>query len=108
MRESYWRSPISGHPVMYISKTLSQAEQRYCNIEREALAMVFVVKRLKQFYFTGNSTSELIIVLWNSYLLQTSNSQNSNQQEAQESQFRLPSSSLRLNTKDLRFLMPAP
>ena len=36
---------------MYISKTLSQAEQRYCNIEREALAMVFVVKRLKQFLF---------------------------------------------------------
>ena len=38
-----------GHPVIYVSKTLSQAEQRYSNIEREALAIVFVVKRLKQF-----------------------------------------------------------
>ena len=28
---------------------MSQAEQRYSNIEREALAIVFVVKRLKQF-----------------------------------------------------------
>ena len=38
-----------GHPVIYVSKTLSQAEQSYSNIEREALAIVFVVKRLKQF-----------------------------------------------------------
>ena len=38
-----------GQPVIYVSKTLSQAEQRYSNIEREALAIVFVVKRLKQF-----------------------------------------------------------
>ena len=38
-----------GHPVIYVSKTLSQAEQRYSNIERKALAIVFVVKRLKQF-----------------------------------------------------------
>ena len=27
-----------GHPVIYVSKTLSQAEQRFSNIEREALA----------------------------------------------------------------------
>ena len=38
-----------GHPVIYVSQTLSQAEQRYSNIERETLAIVFVVKRLKQF-----------------------------------------------------------
>ena len=37
-----------GHRVIYVSKTLSQAKQRYFNIEREALAIVFVVKRLKQ------------------------------------------------------------
>ena len=29
-----------GHPVIYVSKTLSQAEQRYSNIDREALAIV--------------------------------------------------------------------
>ena len=38
-----------GHPVIYVSRKLSQAEQNYSNIEREALAIVFVVTRLKQF-----------------------------------------------------------
>ena len=38
-----------GHAVSYVSKTLSQAEQRYCNDEREATAIVFMVKHLKRF-----------------------------------------------------------
>ena len=38
-----------GHPVIYASRKLSQAEQNYSNIQREALAIVFVVTRLKQF-----------------------------------------------------------
>ena len=38
-----------GYPVIYVSKKLSQAEQNYSNFEREALAIVFVVTRLKQF-----------------------------------------------------------
>ena len=38
-----------GHPVIYVSRKLSQTEQNYSNIEREALAIVFVVSRLKQF-----------------------------------------------------------
>ena len=38
-----------GHPVIYESRKLSQAELNYSNIEREALAIVFVVTRLKQF-----------------------------------------------------------
>ena len=38
-----------GHPVIYVSRKLSQAEQNYSNIEREAFAIVFVVTRLKQF-----------------------------------------------------------
>ena len=38
-----------GNPVIYVSKTLSQAEQRYSNIEGEALGIVLVLKRLKQF-----------------------------------------------------------
>ena len=32
-----------GHPVIYASRKLSQAEQNYSNIEREALAIIFVV-----------------------------------------------------------------
>ena len=38
-----------GHPVIYVSRKLSQAEQNQSNIEREALAIVFVVTSLKQF-----------------------------------------------------------
>ena len=38
-----------GHPMIYVSRKLSQAEQNYSNIEREALAIVFVVTRLKKF-----------------------------------------------------------
>ena len=38
-----------GHPVIYVSRKLTPAEQNYSNIEREALAIVFVVTRLKQF-----------------------------------------------------------
>ena len=38
-----------GHTVIYVSKKLSQAGQNYSNIEREALAIVFVVTILKQF-----------------------------------------------------------
>ena len=78
-----------GHPVIYVSKTLSQAEKRFSNIDCETLAIVFVVKRLNQFYLAGNSTSKLIIVPWNSYLLQTRNSQKPYQQESQDGQFRL-------------------
>ena len=38
-----------GHPVIYVSRKLSQAEKNYSNIEREALAIVLVVTKLKQF-----------------------------------------------------------
>ena len=38
-----------GHPVIYVSKKLSQTEQNYSNIEQEALEIVLVVTRLKLF-----------------------------------------------------------
>jgi hypothetical protein len=37
------------HPVIYISRKLSNAEKNYSNIEREALAVVWAVVRLKHF-----------------------------------------------------------
>ena len=37
------------HPVIYISRNLTSAEQKYSNIEREALAVVFAMTRLRQF-----------------------------------------------------------
>jgi hypothetical protein len=43
-----------GHPVIYVSRTLSKAEQNYSNIEREALAVTWSILRLKHF-FNGSS-----------------------------------------------------
>jgi len=42
-----------GRPVIYVSKTLSVAERNYAQIEREALAIVWAVKRLHK-YLVGN------------------------------------------------------
>ena len=38
-----------GKPVMYISRTLTETEQRYSNIERELLAVVFALDRLNHY-----------------------------------------------------------
>ena len=37
-----------GHPVVYVSRKLTPSEQNYLNIERDALAIVFVVTELKE------------------------------------------------------------
>ena len=37
------------HPVIYISRNLTSVEQKYSNTEREALAVVFAVTRLRHF-----------------------------------------------------------
>lgn len=39
----------NGKPVLYISRTLSTCEQNYSNIEREALAIIWAILRLKHF-----------------------------------------------------------
>ena len=38
-------------PVMYVSRALTEMEQRYSNIERELLAIVFALKRLNHYTF---------------------------------------------------------
>ena len=38
-----------GQPVIYISRTLTETEQRYSNIEHELLAVVFTLERLNHY-----------------------------------------------------------
>ena len=38
----------NGQPVMFVSRILTAAEQRYSNVEREALAVIWSILRLKQ------------------------------------------------------------
>ena len=38
-------------PVMYVSRALMETEQRYSNIKRELLAIVFALKRLNHYTF---------------------------------------------------------
>ena len=38
----------SGKPVMFVSRSLSETEQRYSNVEREALSIVWCCLRLRQ------------------------------------------------------------
>ena len=38
-----------GHPVIYVSTKLTRAEQNYSNIERKALAIVFLFTKLNHF-----------------------------------------------------------
>ena len=38
-------------PVMYVSRALTETEQRYSNTERELLAIVFALKRLNHYTF---------------------------------------------------------
>ena len=43
-------------PVMYISRALTETEQRYSNIERELLAIVFALERLNHYIFSRTIT----------------------------------------------------
>ena len=41
-------------PVHFVSRTLNETEQRYSQIEREALAVEFTTSRLKMYLLGGN------------------------------------------------------
>ena len=45
-------------PVMYMSRALTETEQRYSNIERELLAIVFALKRLNHYTFGRTITMQ--------------------------------------------------
>ena len=40
-----------GKPVLFISKTLAKAERNYSQLDREALAMVYALKRLHKYLY---------------------------------------------------------
>ena len=40
-----------GHPVAYASRALSKAQQRYAQIEKEVLAIVFACDKFNQFIY---------------------------------------------------------
>ena len=73
-----------GHPVIYVSMKLAQAEQTYSNIEREALAIVFVVTRLKQLLLGRKFLYKLTTNLSNITSPQTKKIRKHHQQELRD------------------------
>ena len=55
-------------PVMYVSRALTETEQRYSNIERELLAIVFALERLNHYTFgrtiTVQSDHQPLQIIW--------------------------------------------
>ena len=63
-------------PVMYMSKALTETEQRYSNIERELLAIVFALERLNHYTFgrtvTVQSDHQPLQSIWKKSVVSTS------------------------------------
>ena len=63
-------------PVMYVSRALTETEQRYSNIEREFLAIVFVLERLNHYMFgrtiTVQSNHQPLQSIWKKSIVSAS------------------------------------
>ena len=63
-------------PVMYMSRALTETEQRYSNIERELLAIVFALERLNHYTFgrtiTVQSDHQPLQSIWKKLIVSTS------------------------------------
>ena len=62
-------------PVMYMSRALTETEQRYLNIERELLAIVFALERLNHYTFgrtiTVQSDHQPLQSIWKKSIVST-------------------------------------
>ena len=63
-------------PVMYVSRALTETEQRYSNIERELLAIVFALERLNHYTFgrtvTVQSDHQCLQSMWKKSIVSAS------------------------------------
>ena len=63
-------------PIMYVSRALTETEQRYSNIERELLAIVFALKRLNHYTFgrtiTVQSDHQPLQSIWKKLIVSAS------------------------------------
>ena len=63
-------------PVMHVSRALTETEQRYSNIERELLAIVFALERLNHYTFgrtiTVQSDHQPLQSIWKKSIVSTS------------------------------------
>ena len=63
-------------PVMYVSRALTETEQKYSNIERELLAIVFALERLNHYTFgrtiTVQSDHQPLQSIWKKSIVSTS------------------------------------
>ena len=63
-------------PVMYVSRALTETEQRYSNIERELLAIVFALERLNHYTFgrtiTVQSDQQSLQSIWKKSIVSAS------------------------------------
>ena len=63
-------------PVMYVSRALTETEQRYSNIERELLAIVFALERLNYYTFgrtiTVQSNHQPLQSIWKKSIVSAS------------------------------------
>ena len=57
-------------PVMYVSRALTEMEQRYSNIERELLAIVFALERLN--HYTVQSDHQPLQSIWKKSIVSAS------------------------------------
>ena len=63
-------------PVMHVSRALTETEQRYSNIERELLAIVFALERLNHYTFgrtiTVQSDHQPLQSIWKKFIVSAS------------------------------------